>query len=105
MTAGRRPEAMEVLVTYDVATDTPAGRRRLRRVANVCLGYGQRVQKSVFEMRVTEAQLEELEDKLVREIEAAEDSLRIYRLAGRRDRVLKVWGQPPPHDFREPMIV
>lgn len=96
---------MEVLVTYDVATDTPAGRRRLRRVANVCVGFGQRVQKSVFECRVFEARLEELEERLLREIDPARDSLRIYRLAGSRDRVLKVYGQPPPHDFREPMIV
>ena len=28
---------MEVLVSYDVATDTAAGRRRLRRVAQICL--------------------------------------------------------------------
>ena len=96
---------MEVLVTYDVSTETRAGQRRLRRVANVCLGYGQRVQKSVFECRVTEAQLEELEDKLVREIDLAEDQLRIYRLAGPRDRYMKVFGELPPHDFREPLIV
>lgn len=96
---------MEVLVAYDVSTETRAGERRLRRVANVCLGYGQRVQKSVFECRVTEAQLEELEDRLVREIDEGEDRLRIYRLAGQRERFVKVYGAPPPHDFREPMIV
>ena len=60
---------MEALVTYDVSTETRAGQRRLRRVAQVCLGYGQRVQKSVFEVRVTEAQLEELEDRLRGEID------------------------------------
>src|SRR5687767_2734298 len=57
---------VEVLVTYDVKTETRAGQRRLRRVAEVCLGHGQRAQKSVFECRVTEAQLEELEDRLRR---------------------------------------
>lgn len=96
---------MEVLVTYDVATETTAGRRRLRRVANVCLAYGQRVQKSVFECRVTEAQLEELEDRLRREIDEREDQLRIYRLAGSRERYMKVFGEPSPNDFREPLIV
>lgn len=96
---------MEVLVTYDVATDTRAGQRRLRRVANICLAYGQRVQKSVFECRVSEAQLEELEDKLLSVIDATEDQLRIYRLAGSRDRYVKVYGEPPPHDFREPLIL
>ncbi len=96
---------MEVLVTYDVSTETRAGQRRLRRVALVCLGYGQRVQKSVFECRVTEAQLEEMEDRLRQEINESQDRLRIYRLAGPRDRFVKVYGVPPPNDFREPLIV
>jgi CRISPR-associated protein Cas2 len=96
---------MEVLVCYDVSTETRAGQKRLRRVANVCLGFGQRVQKSIFECRVTEAQLEELQDRLVREIDEGEDRLRIYRLAGPRERFVRVWGTPPPHDFRKPLVV
>ncbi len=47
---------MLVLVTYDVSTETPAGRRRLRRVANACKDFGQRVQLSVFECDVAPAQ-------------------------------------------------
>src|SRR5205807_1264585 len=39
--------AMRILVTYDVCTTTPAGERRLRRVAQACVDFGQRVQKSV----------------------------------------------------------
>lgn len=96
---------MEVLVTYDVRTDSPAGRKRLRRVANVCLGYGQRVQYSVFECRVTPEQLVRLEHKLRQEIDEAQDSLRIYRLAGPREQVLTVIGNPPPNDFREPLVI
>ena len=92
-------------MTYDVSTETRAGQRRLRRVATICLGFGQRVQKSVFECRVTEAQLEELEDRLRREMDEGEDSLRIYRLAGSRERYVRVYGPPPPHDFRGSMIV
>ena len=92
-------------MAYDVATETRAGQRRLRRVAIVCLGYGQRVQKSVFECRVTEAQLEELEDRLRREIDEGEDRLRIYRLAGPRERYVRAFGVAPPNDFREPLVV
>ena len=44
---------MLVIVCYDVSTETREGRRRLRRVAKVCEGTGQRVQKSVFECQVT----------------------------------------------------
>ncbi|MBI3966168.1 MAG: CRISPR-associated endonuclease Cas2, partial [Chloroflexi bacterium] len=49
---------MEVLVTYDVATESVEGQRRLRRVAKVCEAYGQRVQKSVFECLVNAGELE-----------------------------------------------
>lgn len=40
---------MLVLVTYDVNTETKEGRRRLRKVAKMCVNFGQRVQNSVFE--------------------------------------------------------
>ncbi len=96
---------MDVLVTYDVNTETRAGQKRLRRVATICLGYGQRVQKSVFECRVTLAQLEELEDKLVRVIDETDDRLRIYRLAGPPERFVKVWGAELAHDVRKPLIL
>ena len=39
---------MYILVTYDVATATPSGAKRLRQVARICKNYGQRVQASVF---------------------------------------------------------
>ena len=40
---------MLVLITYDVNTETEAGKRRLRKVAKQCVNYGTRVQNSVFE--------------------------------------------------------
>ncbi len=40
---------MLVLITYDVNTETPAGKKRLRQIARQCVNYGQRVQNSVFE--------------------------------------------------------
>ena len=71
---------MLVLITYDVATETPGGQRRLRRVAKVCQNYGQRVQKSVFECLVDPTQWAVLRERLVKEIEPNEDSLRFYFL-------------------------
>jgi len=59
---------MLVIVCYDVNTETREGRRRLRRVANLCESIGQRVQKSVFECQVDRAQFEELERRLVAEV-------------------------------------
>jgi len=51
---------MWMVVCYDVNTETKEGRRRLRRVAQVCKNYGQRVQKSVFECQVDEMKAEQL---------------------------------------------
>ena len=55
---------MLMLVTYDVSTETPAGRRRLRRVARACKDFGQRVQLSVFECEVDPAQWVALKARL-----------------------------------------
>ena len=95
---------MEVLVTYDVATDSSAGRRRLRRVAKVCEAFGQRVQYSVFECIVSAAQLEHLMHRLEQEIAPAEDSLRIYRLQEPRTRHLHVIGREQRYDLHDPLI-
>lgn len=96
---------MEVLVTYDVATDTAAGRRRLRRVAQLCEAYGQRVQKSVFECILNAAQLQELRHRLRGEIDEAEDSLRIYRLREPRAQFLQIIGTRPPLDIHDPLVL
>lgn len=96
---------MEVLVAYDVATDTAAGRARLRQVAKVCEAYGQRVQKSVFECVLSDAQLEQLAHRLCRIIDVDSDSLRIYRLREPRMRFVRVLGRPIADDIREPLVL
>ena len=71
--------SMLIIVCYDVNTETREGRRRLRRVAKVCEGLGDRVQKSVFEVRCSQAQLATLISQLERLI-TDQDSIRIYRV-------------------------
>ena len=96
---------MMVLVSYDVATTTAAGRRRLRRVAKVCLDFGQRVQKSVFECIVDPAQWKALELRLLTEIDPDEDSLRFYFLgANWKGRVEHV-GAKPSVDLDGPLVL
>jgi CRISPR-associated protein Cas2 len=96
---------VEVLITYDVATDTPEGRRRLRRVAKVCEGFGQRVQKSVFECVVNAVELEQVLHRLRKEIDLEHDSLRVYRLHEPRDQYLQVIGRKPEFDIRDPLVL
>lgn len=71
---------MLVLITYDVSTEDAAGRSRLRRVAKRCVDYGQRVQNSVFECLLDEAQYRVLKHELEQLIEPGKDSLRFYNL-------------------------
>lgn len=71
---------MMVLVSYDVATDTDGGARRLRRLAKACRDYGQRVQYSVFEIEVEPAQWVALKARLLGIADASTDSLRFYFL-------------------------
>lgn len=92
-------------MAYDVSTETAAGRRRLRHVANACLAYGQRVQKSVFECSLTPVQLERLEHRLTGIINVDEDSLRIYRLLEPRDRYQRIYGRRREVDVGGPLIV
>ena len=96
---------MLVIATYDVSTETREGRRRLRRVAKVCLRFGQRVQKSVFECQVNQMQYEELERSLLAEIDLDEDNLRFYRLTEPHDLRVKQYGTFRSLNFEAPLIV
>ena len=71
---------MDYLVTYDVSTLTPKGKQRLRRVAKICEGFGQRVQNSVFEVTCTRTDLERMLLKFQDIIDTEEDTIRIYLL-------------------------
>ncbi len=71
---------MLVLITYDVNTETAAGKSRLRKVAKQCVNYGRRVQNSVFECLLDSAQCVKLKNSLTEIIDEKVDSLRFYYL-------------------------
>jgi len=96
---------MHLLVAYDVNTMTPAGERRLRRVAQVCENFGQRVQKSVFECSVNDMQYEMLKTQLVDIIDAQTDSLRFYRLPAPKEQACECYGVDRQVDFNGPLVV
>ncbi len=96
---------MNVLIAYDVATESAGGRRRLRKVAQACENFGQRVQKSVFECAVSEMQFEELVRRLVEIIDEKEDSLRVYRLIEPKEKYVQIYGVDTSVNFDEPLIL
>jgi CRISPR-associated protein Cas2 len=95
---------MLIIITYDVSTETAAGRKRLRRVAKACEKMGQRVQKSVFECTVNEMQFEELERTLLSEIDQNEDNLRFYRITEPVELRVKEYGSFRSVNFEGTLI-
>lgn len=96
---------MMVLITYDVRTDTPEGRRRLRHVAKECVNFGQRVQKSVFECLVDPAQFAELRHRIESEIEPKDDSVRYYYLGANWKKRVEHVGASAAYDPEGPLLV
>jgi len=95
---------MMILVTYDVSTETAAGKRRLRKVSKRCQDYGQRVQNSVFECIIDSAQLKQLQDILDKIIDPAVDSLRFYYLGDKWKNRIEHIGAKPSIDLEGTII-
>lgn len=93
-----------MLITYDVATTTHEGRRRLRKMAQACKNYGQRVQKSVFECSVEPEHWVVLREELLCIVNTSEDSLRFYPLDENARRRIEHVGINEPVDFEGPLI-
>ena len=96
---------MMVLVSYDVSTVDAMGKRRLRRVAKVCLDFGQRVQNSVFECIVDPALLAQLRDRLEKIIDIEKDSLRYYYLGDEWQKRVEHVGAKPGMDLEGTLMV
>ncbi len=96
---------MMVLVTYDMGTQTDAGRRRLRQIAKLCQNHGQRVQFSVFECLVEPALWVEFRDRLTAIIDPASDSLRFYFLGSNWQRRVEHVGAKPGYNPEGPLIL
>ena len=96
---------MYVLITYDVSTTTKAGQKRLRRVARVCLNYGQRVQNSVFECKMEHAKWIEMKAELLDEVDLKQDSLRFYYLGNRWEKRVEHHGTKESYNIDSSLIV
>lgn len=89
---------MLTVITYDVDTSDASGEKRLRRVAKVCVNYGQRVQNSVFECVSDAATLARVKRKLVKLIDEEKDSLRFYNLGNNYQSKVEHYGAKPGYE-------
>ncbi len=96
---------MMVLITYDVNTETEAGKKRLRQVAKQCVNYGQRVQNSVFECIMEPAMLVQLQSRLEKIIDIKKDSIRYYNLGNEWHNRVEHIGAKKGIDLEGPLIV
>lgn len=81
------------VVAYDISCD-----EERQRVERLLLGYGFRVQKSVFECRVTDRGLRDIRDNL-EELQIKTGFVLLYRVAGNSKRF--VVGAVKPDSFDE----
>lgn len=96
---------MYILVAYDVDTTTMEGARRLRKVAQACVDYGQRVQNSVFECEVTEAQYCILKERIKNLIDDSRDSVRFYFLNKNENRRIERLGIETAYNVKDVLVV
>lgn len=96
---------MLILITYDVETATVEGRKRLRKVARECINYGHRVQNSVFECFLSEAQFVILREKLKEIINNTTDSIRFYFLGNNWERHVESLGINRSLDINSALII
>ena len=96
---------MLVLITYDVNTETVAGRSRLRKVAKQCTNCGQRVQNSVFECNMDAAKCRQVKAILEEIIDKDKDSLRFYYLGDNYKNKVEHIGAKPGFDVTETLFI
>ena len=96
---------MDVLVTYDIADTEGTGASRLKRVADVCGKYGQRVQLSVFECRLSAARLARLIGEVEDIIDRQHDSVIVYRFPGRIEDATLRFGRSQGHELGKPWML
>jgi len=65
---------MYLLITYDVSSD-----KRRNRIDKLLSSYGERVNYSVFELKIKKRDVKKLKSKL-KEFMGKDDSIRIYQL-------------------------
>ncbi len=96
---------MDILVAYDIADTEGVGASRLRRIAQVCEKYGQRVQFSVFEFRLSPERIARMLGEIQDVIDRDHDSVLVYRFPGRLEDVRVRYGRSEVHELGHPWVL
>jgi len=80
---------MFIVVCYDIPDD-----KRRNRISDILEGFGERVQRSVFECDIKPEHLKKMKEKLVKVLKD-DDSVRYYYLCGECVTKVEVVNGPP----------
>ena len=97
---------MDILIAYDIAnTEGKAGASRLKQVAGICEKYGQRLQFSVFQCRLSPTGMSRLVGELEDTIDHKLDRVSIFRFQGDLDQSATHIGRPQASKLGEPWMI
>ena len=66
---------MDMIVAYDIANP-----RRINKIARIMKDYGKRVQKSIFEVSVSEREFARMKERTEKQMELSEDGVKYFPL-------------------------
>ena len=74
-------------------------------MAEICERYGERIQFSVFECRLSPSRLARLMTELEEVVDPNQDSVIVYRFPGKIEDFKHLLGRNPNHQLGEPWII
>ena len=96
---------MLYILAYDISTETAAGRKRLRKIAQTCENYGQRVQKSVFELQLNEKKFIQMKKEVLNLMSSKKDNIRIYKIIEPKDNYVEEHGNFEAIDYENDTLI
>ncbi len=78
---------MFIVISYDITSD-----KRRNKIANILKDYGVRVQYSVFECILEGNKFQEMIERLLKNYNNNEDTIRIYQLCKNCKKIIKMYG-------------
>jgi len=87
------------VLAYDISTENANGRKRLRKVAETCENYGQRVQKSVFEFQLDDKKFLMMRNEVLELMNKKKDNIRIYKIIAPKDNYVEEHGNFKSVDY------